>query len=72
MVVTMAYKGLKRTSLIIFTLATIAVLVGAWAKITHQSFANDLLTFGLLAEVVGVIVLLVAFNAKKNQGTGLT
>jgi hypothetical protein len=47
-------------------------LVGAWAKITHQSFANDLLTFGLLAEVVGVIVLLVAFNAKKNQGTGLT
>jgi hypothetical protein len=71
MVVTMGYKGLKRTSLIIFILATIAVLIGAWAKITYRPFANDLLTFGLLAEVVGVIVLFVAFNARKH-GTGLT
>jgi hypothetical protein len=71
MVITMGYRGLKRASRIIFILATIALLIGAWAKILHESFANDLLTFGVLGEMVGIIVLLVAYNAKKH-GTGLT
>ena len=67
MLVLLRNKALKRLSYIIFLLATVAVTLGAWAKITHQSFADPLLAFGIIAELFAVVIFLVA-NYLINRG----
>ncbi len=43
-------KTINRVINLLYCLGAAVVIVGAWAKIEHRSFANTILTVGLLTE----------------------
>jgi hypothetical protein len=49
-------------------IATFCSIFGAWAKITHKSYANDLLTFGLWTLAISqAVYMYLKFIALKNK-----
>jgi gliding motility-associated protein GldL len=53
---------------IIVCVGAAVVIFGAWAKILHKSFADVMLTVGLLTEAV--IFLVYAFPSASRSGNG--
>ena len=49
-------------------IATFCSILGAWAKLTHKSYADDLLSFGLLTlAITQAVYMYLKFMALKNK-----
>ena len=49
----------------VFLLGVLLVCIGAYLKVSHFSFANAILSIGMIAEVVSIILFLFYFFSRK-------
>ncbi len=52
---------------VIAVLGIFGTSLGAWAKITHQSYADSAITVGLIFRTVGLAALVFIYVAKKEK-----
>lgn len=45
-----------KTPILLFLVGILVSIFGAWTKIMHMSFADELLTAGMIVKGVGVVV----------------
>ena len=53
-----------RASIALLLIATLTVIIGAWARITDRAFADTLLGVGLIGTVSAIVLLAVLFGVK--------
>ena len=63
--------AIKRVSILILVEGGIAILIGAWGKITHQSFGDTLLTVGLISLVLAILLAAVTLISKSRPAKDL-